>query len=416
MQKRIIFYAIYVLFTGCSTLVENAKVEAGSDGLFRIESQRLPEAVLRDHSGNVITDKDLAEKTLREFKNDSELLNSLRATDCSYESLFRVNKAQVKALKNLKSSEFQNALQALDEAQKECADIGNFTAQEYLKARAYIGLGQNEKAMVSAQDFLRRSSSHNPFFYFQSRDADIYSRLPVTSHEFREFREQATAFIEGKNNTLELPQSTPDTALFYPNDSLKPGGSEIEGPAVVFAQFSSGGVTGGGFGLGIYRQIGKFGWGGSYVSTSDAGSFYNIKLRRSFYESETRDFNIDGSIFGVTNKNISYLKDAYGNYSNVQVRDTSFDPGLTIGATKRFFVPNFGVASEGGMLLNQLQKETKFFGSLYTFYDILERGLFAVNAGYIQNVPMVSLSVMHLHIGYNFRDERFGVVIRGFYF
>jgi hypothetical protein len=416
MKKRIIFCAICTLFTACSTLIENAKVEAGSDGIYRVEGLRLPEAALRDQSGNLITDKELAEKTFKAFNNETDLLKNLRATDCSYDSLYSANKAQVKALKSLQTSNFQNALQDLDQAQKECSDIGNFTAQEYLKARAYIGLGQNEKAMLSAQSFLSRSSSHNPFLYFQSRDADIFSRSAISSREFRDFREQATAFVSGQSNTLELPQSTPDTALFYPNDSLRPGGSEIEGPLVIFPQFSSGGLTGTGFGVGVYRQVGKIGWGGSYVTTSDAGSFYNIKLRRSFYESVTRDLNIDGSIFGVTNKKISYQKDVYGNYSNVQVRDTSFDPGLTIGATKRFFVPSFGVASEGGLLLNQLQKETDFFGSLYAFYDLVDRGLFAVNAGYIQNDPMVSLSVMYFHIGYNFRDDRFGVVIRGFYF
>ncbi len=416
MQKQIIFYAICALLTGCSTLIENSKVEEGSDGLYRIEGEQVPEAVLRDKSGYVITDREVAEKTVRELKTDANLIKNIQTTDCSYNRIYRSNELQVEALKSLQAANFQGALQSLDQAQDACSTIGKFTAQGYLKARAYLGLGQSEKAKTSAQDFLLHSSSHNPAIYYQNKDANILSRSPITLQEFREFRDRATAFVNGQSKDLELPQSLPSTAMFYPNFFLKPGGSEIKGPPFIFPQITAGGVAGTGFGLGVYRQQGKFGWGGSYVATSDAGSFYNLKLRRSFYESVTRDLNVDGSIFGVTNKSIRYQKNPFGGYSNVQVLDTSFDPGLTVGATKRFFIPSFGVASEGGVILNQLEKEAKFFGSLYTFYDIGGGGVFSLNAGYIQNVPMVSLSAMHLHVGYNFKDERFDVVARGFYF
>ena len=314
----------------------------------------------------------------------------------------------------MNAKKWRAAIASLEEAARECGEMYFISAQNYYLAVAQQGLGEIDAAKISATRFLKYASAYMPAQFVQGTSANQEGDEREWADEQREFkilRESAQAFVEG-GSPLGWPTRASESAKFYPNQFFRPGGNRRNGGFVLPA-FGFGGARGSFFGLTGYGSWGEYGAGASYVNSSTTGSYFGAKIRKSLYESEKRDWDVETFIVGRTNKTYSYRLTSYGDYQDVKVSETSFDPGAGVGATKRF-VPEFGLTSQLIAYADGIDDEVDFISSLYTFYDL--NSTFSLNAGWLSNRPMVSVSILFVHVGYNFREEELNAIVQGFEF
>lgn len=407
-----LFAGCLLALSGCASM-DGIKAVPGQDGLYRTTSQ-MPEGVLRNSNEEVITSEDEAKKALKAINSPLDLIKNSRTDRCSVKKIHRAKVAQLRAEQQLRAQEWRSAMASLEEAHRECGEMHFISAQNYYLAVAQQGLGEIEAAKISATRFLKYASAYRPALFVQGKSSSLEGderEWVDQQREFKSLRESAQAFV-ASGTPLEWRTQANESAKFYPNQFFRPGGNLRDGGFVLPA-IGFGGAQGTLFGLTGYRSWGEYGAGLSYVSSSTTGSYFGAKLRKNLYESERRDWDVETFIVGRTNKTYSYRLTSYGQYQDVKVLESSFDPGVGAGATKRF-VPEFGLTSQLVVYADGINDEVDFVSSLYTFYDL--NSTFSVNAGWLYNRPMVSVSILFVHLGYNLREEEFNAIIQGFDF
>lgn len=414
--SRKVLCLVPLIFAACASR-PTYQIQPDGAGVYRFQGVSRPEYALRSADGKIVTNADDAQKTLQALKQPIDPNEISRIPDCTRVQFYKAKAAQLQAETFLKKQSWSDAKSALTEAEKQCPQIGLITAQDYDSAMASEGLGEHEKARGSAARFLNDSAAVDPWIYQQGDGPGFKedeARDNRASDLYKEYRKKAQAFLQ-EGAPLSLPQSTEEVAKFYPNDFYRPGGNRRAG-FVILPSFSYDNLLGLSAGAFSYYSAGKTGFGAYYMNSETTGSFFGVKIRESLYESPNRDFDLDGFIAGKTQKFVRYEANSqyYDAQGKVTVLNSSFDPGLGVGFTHRPWLPTFGYSGELAVFNNPLDGITDFESSLFGFYDLF--GDISLEAGWIQNRPMIGLKILFFRVGYNLRDSSLNVLITGLAF
>lgn len=174
-------------------------------------------------------------------------------------------------------------------------------------------------------------------------------------------------------------------------------------------------LSGAVYGVTVYKSWGRFSIAPSFFSAGDFGTTYSVRVRRLLYESSNRDFNVDVFGYAGTWREVSYSQAVYGGpATNVRVLRQGTNYGAGFGATKRFFIPSFGVSVQMMGENNQVLSEMKTYGSLYAFYDFT-RGI-DVFSGWVRNQPVAGVSIAFVKIAYGISNGSVVTFIDGLSF
>ena len=351
-----------------------------------------------------MTTADEADRVMQSTSSVSRLNANTRADACSIKETYRAKSAQFEAERELSSARYAEALAALDAAERICPDLHLISSQDYLRAVALNGLARTEAARAAAARFLDYASAVHPAIYVQSdgpRLTDVRQSWANDHERLRVYRDRAAAYLGHRGALVwDEPREVPK---FYGNNPFRPGGNRYAGgfifPAFIEIQPESY----------VWAAAGYYSWGrtsvqGIYGYGTDSGNWFSGRVRRSVYESKNRDFDVDVFAGVRTTKRLRVTKtsDLYGPHKEIEVLDSSVDPGAGVGATYRLR-PELGLSAQLAGVGSRVEHRVDVRHSLYAFYDLID-GI-SVNAGYIESRPMVALGILWVQVGYNFRDE-----------
>ena len=405
---------------GCVS-VRDYRPRADQSGLFRAERPKIeyradPEEVLRTPDRRLVTSAEEAQRVLNEMRKLSDLNDNSRANKCSVKRLYGAKVEQYRAQAAIHARDYAGALDALNAAERACPDLYLITAQEYLKAVVFNGLGRHAEAKAAAARFLDYAAAITParFRQFEGPQlADIVREFEADGPRLITYRARARDYLAGRAALIwDEPVAV---AKFYANAVFRPGGNRFGG-WFAFPVLGYGENYGTAYGLIGYYSFGRRSVTASTIATTSSGAYHDVRFRESVYESPNRHFDADVFLGGRTLKllKITERNDVFTSpQRDVHVERTSFDPYLGTGATYRFR-PGVGLSAQLTTTLNQFKNRVDFGHSLYAFYDLLEE--ISLNAGWISSRPMVSISLTFMHLGYNFRDQEVQVLLQNLQF
>lgn len=367
-----------------------------------------PELALRSSEGHLVTNDEEAKRSFENLKKPYKLDEISRIPDCSYRALFLAKDAQFKAKALLSEKKWNEALNNLTEAEKACPGIERISGQNYWRALAFQGLGDQEKAREAAEAFLTDSAASEPQIYEQS-DGPGYKEdidyLEKENETYIRMRKSAESMLQ-KHSQLSLEEET-GIAKFYPNLLSRPGGNRRSETFFIFG-IGYDPLLKTSLGAAVYTNFGKMGFATGYTNSSSTGGYAGAKVWYSAFESAKRDFNLSVFAIGKTFKNLMVTRTYSGAFEEVSVIDSGIAAGPGVGATKRF-TQQFGFSGEIQALKNPLNQGVAWDGTLYTFYSIF-RGI-DLEAGWFHNRPIAGFGLLFAHLGYDFQERSIGVFL-----
>ncbi len=388
-----------LLIAGCA---QKFLVRQDQAGIPRVGIEGSELVVLQDE----VAVRDASGKLFFDVKEATQKLNAKVDTikaqlpECG-SGMVKAVRWQKQAIDHISEGLYDFATEELQNAEKSCAQVGWQTPQFYYQAIIFEKKNQPVQARESAQNFLDFAGSSQPNlslyrnqFYFNSRaDSEAYLQ------ELKFYREKASEFLKNPSTDLSLSTraKTVSPLRLGPNRSNDPGGNETGENKIRL------GMNGP-----VYIGY-KMAWEKYSISAGTAlgiGALSEGEIRRSLYESPSREFNWD-----LSTKVFQYRFYDSVNYYPVQFDATQFRRDqdysnvatgtayrLATGFTKRWLDCSWRLAGTFGVDSFDLNKTTAIVSELFLTRDLF---IFSPFVGEIRNDFVYGADLLWLRMVFN---------------